>query len=42
VYTNPEAHAAHRQSPHFLAYNAVAERAVLEKAVVKGIGRHLV
>ena len=42
VYTNPEAHAAHRQSPHFLAYNAVAERAVLEKTVVKGIGRHLV
>jgi len=42
VYTNPEAHAAHRQSPHFTAYNAVAERAVLEKTVVKGIGRFLV
>jgi len=42
VYTNPEAHAAHRQSPLFLACDAVAERAVLEKTVVKGIGRHLV
>ena len=35
VYERPEAHAAHRQSPHFLAYNAVAERAVLEKTVVQ-------
>jgi len=42
VYTNPEAHAAHRQSTHFTAYNEVAERAVLEKTVVKGIGRFLV
>ena len=41
VYTDPEAHAAHRLSPHFLAYNAVAERAVLEKSVVRGVGRHL-
>jgi autoinducer 2-degrading protein len=42
VYANAAAHTAHRQSPHFLAYNEVAERAVLEKTVVKGIGRHLV
>jgi quinol monooxygenase YgiN len=41
VYTNPDAHAAHRQSPHFLAYNEIAERAVIDKRVVKGIGRHL-
>ena len=34
VYTSADAHAAHRRSPHFLAYNAVAERAVLEKTVV--------
>jgi quinol monooxygenase YgiN len=41
VYTDAEAHAAHRQAPHFVAYNEVAERAVLEKTVVKGVGRHL-
>ena len=41
VYTDAEAHVTHRQSPHFRAYNEVAERAVLEKTVVKGIGRHL-
>ena len=41
VYTNAEAHAAHRRSPHFLAYNVVAERGVLEKTVVKAVGRHL-
>ena len=26
VYDSPEAHATHRQSPHFLAYDAVAAR----------------
>src|SRR5690606_16212588 len=41
VYTGPEAHAAHRQSPHFLAYDAVAARAVVDKAVVKARGRHV-
>ena len=41
VYTNAEAHAAHRQSPHFRAYNAVAEHAVVEKTVARAIGRHV-
>jgi quinol monooxygenase YgiN len=41
VYENPEAHAAHRLSPHFLAYDAVAARAVLEKTVAKCAGRHV-
>ena len=41
VYENPEAHAVHRQSPHFLAYDAVAARAVVEKTVAKCAGRHV-
>ena len=41
VYDSPEAHAAHRQSPHFLAYDAVATRAVIEKRVSKCAGRHV-
>jgi quinol monooxygenase YgiN len=41
VYENPEAHAAHRQAPHFLAYDAVATRAVVEKSVSKCSGRHV-
>jgi quinol monooxygenase YgiN len=41
VYDGPEAHAAHRQSPHFLAYDAVAARAVVEKHVAKCAGRHI-
>jgi len=41
VYDTPEAHAAHRQSAHFLAYDAVAARAVLEKIVSKCAGRHI-
>ena len=41
VYENPEAHAVHRQSPHFLAYDAVATRAVVEKTVAKCTGRHV-
>ena len=41
VYTDPEAHAAHRRSPHFLAYDAVAERAIVEKAVARCAGRHI-
>jgi quinol monooxygenase YgiN len=39
VYDSPEAHATHRQSPHFLAYDAVAARAVVEKTVAKSAGR---
>lgn len=41
VYDSPEAHAAHRQSAHFLAYDAVATRAVIEKTVAKCAGRHV-
>ena len=41
VYENPQAHAAHRQSPHFLAYDAVATRAVVEKTVSRCAGRHV-
>lgn len=41
VYDSPLAHATHRQSPHFLAYDAVAARAVVEKHVSKCAGRHI-
>lgn len=41
VYDSPAAHAAHRQSVHFLAYDAVAGRAVVEKMVIRGAGRHV-
>jgi len=41
VYDTPAAHAAHRQSPHFLAYDAVAQRAVVEKTVFRCVGRHV-
>jgi quinol monooxygenase YgiN len=41
VYDDPAAHAEHRQSPHFLAYNEVAERAVVGKTVFRCVGRHV-
>ncbi len=41
VYDSPAAHAAHRQSPHFLAYDAVAATAVVEKVVSKCAARHI-
>ena len=41
VYTDQEAHTAHRRSPHFLAYAAVAERAIVDKQVVWAVGRHV-
>ena len=41
VYEEPEAHAQHRQSPHFLAYDAVASRAVIDKVVIRAAGRYL-
>lgn len=41
VYENAQAHAVHRQSPHFLAYDAVATRAVVEKTVSRCAGRHV-
>ena len=41
VYDVPESHAAHRQSPHFLAYDAFARDAVTEKAVARCTVKHL-
>ena len=41
VYDAPEAHAAHRQSPHFLAYDEVAARAIVDKTVIRASGKHL-
>ena len=41
VYDDPSAHAQHRQSPHFLAYDAVAARAVIEKTVFRCVARHV-
>ena len=41
VYDSPGAHAAHRQSPHFLAYDAVAARALTDKVVIRATGRYL-
>ena len=41
VYDAPAAHAAHRQSPHFLAYDAIATQAVIDKVVIKGVGKHV-
>ena len=41
VYERPEAHAAHRQSPHFLDYDEVAARAVTDKVVIRAAGKHL-
>ena len=41
VYEAPEAHAAHRQAAHFLAYDRVAARAVTQKVVIRGVGKHV-
>ncbi len=41
VYTTRDAHAAHRRSPHFLAYDAVAEQALVDKQVIWAVDRHL-
>src|SRR6266498_3265599 len=41
VYDAPEAHAAHRQAPHFLAYQQVEQRAVTEKRVIRAAGKHV-
>ena len=41
VYDTPAAHAAHRRSAHFLAYDAVAQRAVTEKVVIRAGARHV-
>jgi (4S)-4-hydroxy-5-phosphonooxypentane-2,3-dione isomerase len=41
VYDAPEAHAAHRESPHFLVYDEVASRALTDKVVIRANGKHL-
>ena len=41
IYDTPDAHAAHRQSPHFLAFADVMARTVLERTAIKARGRHL-
>jgi quinol monooxygenase YgiN len=41
VYDEPAAHAAHRESPHFLAYDDIAARAVIDKTVIKASARHV-
>ena len=41
VYDSREAHAAHRESPHFVAYDQVAGRAIVEKRVIWASGRHI-
>jgi len=41
VYDAPESHAIHRQSPHFLAYDAVAARALTDKVLIRAAGRHV-
>jgi quinol monooxygenase YgiN len=41
VYDTPDAHASHRKAPHFLAYDAIAARAVIEKTVARCVGRHI-
>src|SRR5688572_27889987 len=41
VYDREEAHAAHRQSAHFAAFNDVASTAVTARRVLKCTGRHI-
>ena len=41
VYDREEAHAAHRQSAHFAAFNDVAATAVVDRRVIKCKGRHI-
>ena len=41
VYDAPESHAAHRQSPHFLAYDTFARDAVTEKTVSRCVAKHI-
>ena len=41
VYDAPGDHAAHRRAPHFLAYESVAQRAIVEKTVFRCVGRHV-
>lgn len=41
IYETPDAHAAHRQSPHFLAFAEVMSRAVTERTAVTASSRHL-
>jgi (4S)-4-hydroxy-5-phosphonooxypentane-2,3-dione isomerase len=41
VYDVEASHAAHRQAPHFLAYQEVANEAIVDKTVIWCTGRHI-
>lgn len=41
VYDAPVSHAAHRETEHFLQYLVVEQRAVVDKRVIKGVGKHV-
>jgi quinol monooxygenase YgiN len=41
VYDSAEAHARHREAAHFLAYNEVAGRAIVQKQVIRAAGKFL-
>ena len=41
VYDDEGAHAAHRQAPHFLAYQNVATDAIVDRMVLRCNGRHI-
>ena len=41
VYDSPDDHAAHRRSPHFLAYDAVASRSLVDKTVIRASGKYM-
>lgn len=41
VYEDAAAWAEHGRSPHFLAYKAVADRALVLRVVTRGVGRHI-
>lgn len=41
VYDDEAAWERHRQSPHFLAYKAVADRALTSRLATRCVGRHV-
>jgi autoinducer 2-degrading protein len=42
VYTDAAAHARHRTSPHFVAFNEVVARAAVDRVVTRCTGRFVV
>jgi len=41
VYTEEAAHAAHRQTDHFAAYSAIADRAIVSKTITRYAGKRV-